>query len=434
MTGRRKVLIGVAVAMLLGLLTFLSLREERGRTVEVRVEDVRRRALVARVSATGRIEPKRRVMLRAEVPGRIVRLPVEEGQDVREGDLLAVLDPVQYEAAVQQARAALSQAQAQEAQAHYRYLQASRDAERLDSLKARTADLVTDQEVEFARTEADAQRAVWEAARHAVEQAHARLQEAEDRLGKTVIRAPMSGRITRLDVEVGETVLVALFLDPLLMTISDLSVMEAVIEVDETDVPHIRMGDSALVEIDAFPNRRFAGRVTKIGDSSIRPPGAQQQAPSASQRAIDFEVRITLEDPPEGVRPDLSATADVVTAVRAEALAIPITALTLVDADEVETLPSELLPGAGRRGDRRDVEGVFVVENGRARFRAVEVGIAGEGYFEVVGGLEEGELVVSGTYQAIRELKDGTRVKVTAADTLPRRTETARSSPDGTTG
>lgn len=434
MTNRRKVIIGTGTVVLLGLLAVLAVGEDRGDAVEVRVEDVQRRDLVARVSATGHIEPKRAVDISADISGRVVQLPVEEGEDVGEGDLLMVIDPTQYEAAVQQARAALSEARARQAQARATFQQAERDAQRLERLKERTPDLVTDQEVELARTEAETQRALLQAAEHGVEQAQASLEQARDRLDKTVIRAPMSGRVTRLNVEQGETAVVGTIGTPgtLLMTISDLSVMEAVIEVDETDIPEIAYGDSATVEIDAFPNRRFSGRVTKIGNSSIRPRESRAATgASGSEQAIDFEVRITLDDPPEGVRPDLSATADVITAVRSATLAIPITALTLVETETLEEMPSEVVPEGTRPRPRRELEGVYVVDEGVATFRPVRIGIAGESYFEVLEGLEEGDRVVSGTYQAIRDLEDGSPVEITAADTVRGRTETAGSEPDG---
>ena len=186
--------------------------------------------------------------------------------------------------------------------------------------------------------------------------------------------------------------------------------MEAVIEVDETDVPDISIGDSAHVEIDAFPNRRFVGTVTEIGNSSIVPLNPATSGGSA--QAIDFEVRIELRAPPEGIRPDLSATADVITATRDNVPSIPITALTLMDADEYEEIPNENLPSAPQSDAVRDIEGVFVVEGDIVRFRPVEIGIAGENYFEVVSGIEVGTTVVSGSFQAIRELSDGSRIRI----------------------
>jgi HlyD family secretion protein len=416
MTRKRKVWIGLGVVVVLGLMAANALRSDSGGAVDVRAEEVTTRDLVARVSATGHIEPETSVDITTDVAGRIVQLPVEEGQDVSEGDLLLMIDQAQYQAAVNQALAGLSQARATEAQMRASYIQAQRDAERYVALKERAPDLITDTEVEQAVTQADVQEALWRAAEHSVQQAQARLAQAQDQLAKTVIRAPMSGRVTRLNVERGETAIVGTMNNPgsLLLTVADLSTMEAVIEVDETDIPDIQVGDSASVEIDAFPNQRFSGRVTKIGNSSIIPRTNLTSA--GSNQAIDFEVRITLDDPPEAVRPDLSATADVITATRENVLAIPIAALTLMDADDIEQVPSENVPPEEALDTSRDVEGVFVVDGDRARFRPVEVGIAGESYFEVLSGLEEGLVVVSGSFQAIRELEDGSRIDVTRSE------------------
>jgi len=417
MSRKKKIIIGVVVVALIAVLSFNALRQERSGTVEVRTENVHRRDLVAQVSATGHIEPKTSVDITTDVAGRIVELPVEEGQDVAEGDLLLVIDPAQYQASVSRARAGLSQARANQAQARANYIQSSRDAERLTELKNRIPDMVTDTEVEQAVTMSEAQRALWQAAEHAVEQAAASLDQATDQLSKTVISAPMSGRVTRLNVERGETAIVGTMNNPgsLLLTIADLSTMEAVVEVDETDIPDIVVGDSTSVEIDAFPNQKFSGRVTKIGNSSIVP---RQPSVAGSNQAIDFEVRITLDDPPAAVRPDLSATADVITDTRSGVLAIPITALTLMDADEFERVPNENVAESDQPFDPEgDVEGVFIADDGVARFRPVRIGIAGDNYFEVLSGLEEEEIVVSGSFQAIRDLEDGARIRVTAADT-----------------
>ncbi len=278
--------------------------------------------------------------------------------------------------------------------------------------------MVTDSEFETMRTNAEVQEALWESGRHAVEMARAGLKEARDNLAKTVIRAPMSGRVTRLNVEKGETAIVGTMNNPgsLLITVADLSVMEAVIEVDETDVPDISIGDSVAVSVDAFPGREFVGRVTKIGNSSIRP---RSQQVSSSDQAIDFEIRVTLGDTEVELRPDLSASADVITDVRPDAMAIPIIALTLMDPGEFERMPNELdEEGVSAETEDRDepVEGVFVVVDDLARFRPVEVGVAGDAYFEVLSGLEEGETIVSGTYQVIRDLSDGDAVQVAEGD------------------
>jgi HlyD family secretion protein len=423
MSRGRKILIGVGVAAVVGVLAARAVMAGGEDAVTVRAEDVERRDLVAKVRASGHIEPKRSVDISADISGRIVQLPVEEGQNVREGDLLLIIDPTQYEAALQRAEASVAEARAREVQARTDYTQARRDADRMSQLKERTENLVTDQEVEQAITLAEVKKSFWEAAEHGVANARAAVSEARDRVDKTVIRAPMTGRITRLSVEKGETAIVGTMNNPgsLLLTVADLSEMEAVIEVDETDVPEISIGDSASVEIDAFPNRRFAGRVTKIGNSSIRPVSSVTS--TASDQAIDFEVRIALDDPPEAIRPDLSATANVVTATREEVLAIPIIALTLIDEEDFELLENELTedgaadesPFAGR--DASQIEGVYVVEEGDVvRFTPVEIGVTGDSYFEVLSGLEEGQTVVSGSYQAIRELRDGTAIEIEEGD------------------
>jgi len=439
MSRKRKIAIGIGALVVVAVVAAV-LGGRGGDEIEVRVEDVGRRDLVARVTATGHVEPKTSIDISADVSGRIVRLTVEEGDDVVEGHLLLVIDPARFEAAVDRAEAALADARAREAQARGNYLQAQRDWDRIRQLKEAAAGMVTETEYEQMRTQAEVQEALWESSRHGVEMARASVREASDNLSKTVIEAPMSGRVTRLNVERGETAIVGTMNNPgsLLLTISDLSIMEAVIEVDETDVPEIEIGDSTVVFIDAYPGREFLGRVTKIGNSSIRP---RNQLQSGSEQAIDFEVRITLEDPSVDLRTDLSATADVVTAVRPDVLAIPIISLALMEPSQFERIPqegeevqqedgsdedSDAAAGAREGSDENEpIEGVYVLDGDRVRFRPVEVGIAGDNYFEVISGLEEGETVVSGSYQAIRDLEDGTIVRVEgqADDNGPSRAE-----------
>lgn len=427
MSRKKKWLAGVGslvVVMVIG--TFFAARGDDA--VVVRTEEVQRRDLVARVSATGHIEPKTSVDISADVSGRIVELTVEEGDDVDEGDLLLVIDDARFRAALQRAQASLADARAREVQARGRATQAQRDFERIRDLKERLPEMVTDSELEALRTEAEVQASLLESARHGVAMAQAGVREAEDQLAKTVIRAPMSGRVTRLNVERGETAVVGTMNNPgsLLLTVSDLSVMEAVIEVDETDVPQITIGDSVAVRIDAFGEREFVGRVTTIGNSSLTP-----RSQLSSDQAIDFEVRVTLEGLDVDLRTDLSATADVITEVRNDVLSIPIIALTLVDRDEFEAMPNESLADASADtnatgGARRDdIEGVYVVEGDVARFRPVEVGIAGDSYFEVVRGLEEGMEIVAGTFQAIRELSDGSMIRVEGSDGRPQQAQAA---------
>lgn len=365
---------------------------------EVRTEVVARRDLVSVVTASGAVEPKRKVDISADISGRVIELAVEEGDWVEKGDLLLRIDPTSYQAAVRRAEAAVAQARARAAQARASLLQAESAARRAERL-AEGAELVSAQDVEEARTRAAVAAAELEAARYGIAQAEAGLSEARDALRKTVIAAPMSGRVTRLDIEEGETAVVGTMNNPgsRLLTVADLSVMEARVKVDETEVPRISVGDSARVRIDAFPGRAFTGTVTRIAHSSIAGAASGLAAGVSDPQSVDFEVVVTLADPPERLRPDLSATADIVTDSRRDALSVPIISLT------VRSRAEESAEGE---------EGVFVLRGDSVVFVPVEVGITGDRYFEVKEGLSGGEVVVSGTYQTIRDLEPGAKVRV----------------------
>ena len=199
----------------------------------------------------------------------------------------------------------------------------------------------------------------------------------------------------------------------LLMTIADLSTILAKVQVDETDVVRLHMGDSVDVSIDAYPDTTFLGRVTKISNAAKLTQTTAGANTGTNDRAVDFDVEITLTNPPKDIRPDLSCTARIVTDMRKNVLSVPIIALTV---REHEKLPNEVTSPqdtirAAKKFRKKETEGVFVVRDGIATFRPVKIGIAGDEYFEVVSGIRDGETIVGGTYQAIRDLKDGDRVK-----------------------
>ena len=412
----KKLAIALGVVILIGVFAAMSMSKGRERGREVRAEAVARRDLVAVVTASGKIEPKRKVDISADISGRVIQVAVEEGQVVERGALLLRIDPTAYQAAVQRAEAAVAQARAREAQARAQLLKAQSEARRAEML-AQGRELISAQDAENARTQAQVAEAELQASRFAVQQSQAALSEARDNLSKTTITAPMAGRVTRLNIEEGETAIIGTMNNPgsLLLTVADLSVMEAKVKVDETEVPGITVGDSARVKIDAFPGQTFAGTVTRIANSAVQTAASQS---GSTEQSVDFEVVITLDNPPESLRPDLSATADIITETRRGALSVPILAGTVRDPDgtkfaadgddEEEGAPK----GASARGDRAEVEGVFVVDGDSAKWVPVRVGIAGERYFEVTGGLTGGETVVSGSYQAIRELEAGDAVRV----------------------
>lgn len=402
-----KVLLGFVLVGVLAVAVTLAMTFERQTGIPIRAETVGQRDLVATVTASGNVRARRKVDISSDISARVAQLLVDEGEDVEEGQVLLRLDPTRYQAALDRSEASLSQVRAQVAQSRANHLRARRHAERMAEIWASDSLLVSRQDVEDADTDLEIQRSMLEASTFGVNQAQAAVEEARDQLSKTVIIAPMSGRVTRLNVEQGETVIVGTMNNPgsLVLTVSDLSVMEVVLEVDETDVPEILLGDQATVELDAFPELEFPGFVTEIGNSAIRPPS--QSAGSGQTPTIDFEVVVTLMDPPAELRPDLSATAEVITDTRNNQLSIPIISLTLREEDEVEG-------GSGGNGvrDKPDpIEGVFVIRDGRVTFTRVEVGIAGQEYFEVISGVSMGDSIVSGPYQVIRELDDGDEVR-----------------------
>ncbi len=421
MSRTRQVLIGLAIVAVLGAATTVTVTRRRDRGAAVRFDVIERMDLVETVTASGNIRAGRVVQVSSDVSARVAELLVDEGDDVTEGQVMLRLDPTQFDATVSRTRAALNQAKAEAGQQEVSLERATRDLERLRGLFERDSLLVKRQQLDDAKTDVDLASGRMESLEFGVAQAEASLAEATERLSKTVFRAPISGKITRLNIEAGETVIVGTMNNAgtVVLTISELSRVEAVLEVDETDIPYISLGDSTILELDAFPDRQFSGVVTEIGNSAIRPPAST--AGSGQTAAIDFEVVITMDDPPVGVRPDLSATADIITAVSEDALAVPIIALTVRrpdEADEDQDAPSpedengvERSRGPVSRAADTDVEGVFIVVDGHVTFAPVEVGITGQEHFEILSGVNAGDSIVAGPYQQIRNLNDGDPVR-----------------------
>ncbi len=420
MKRKTKVLIGVVALVSVTGAAMVRVAGGGEAAVPVRAAEVELLDLESMVRASGWIQPRVAVNVQSDIMGRVTALYVKEGDHVERGQILLRIDPTQYEAAVAQARAGVSEANAREAQARASRIQADQALSRAREMRMRDSLLISRQQFEETETQAQVQVALHEAATHGVEIARAQLSQAVDQLSKSVIRAPIKGVVTRLSIEEGETAIVGTMNNPgsLLLTVSDMSVMETVVRVDETDVPGINLGDSAVVMIDAFPRREFTGRVTEISHSSTMPP-ASRGATSQQSQAVDFEIVVTLDSPPPSLRPDLSATAEIVTEQRPAALAIPIIALTVREKKDLEVIEHEedearqaaddLLADSDSGGD---VEGVFVIRDGRARFTPVTVGITGREHFEILSGVTEADSVVAGPYEAIRQLNDGAPIRV----------------------
>ena len=414
MSKRKKIIVGVLALVVLISVVSMAVANQRQQGVAVRTEVVQPRDLVSIVAASGFIQPKRKVDISADISGRVTELNVEEGQWVNAGEVLLRIDPTSFEANVRRANASVAQARAQAAQARANSTRAESELERAELLAPQQ--LISPAELEQARTQVMVTRAQLEAAEYGVAQAEAGLAEALEQLRKTTISAPMSGQVTRLNIEVGETAIVGTMNNAgsLLLTIADLSEMEARVRVGETDIPSIKLGDSASIRIDAYPDRVFPGKVSRIGNSAVNAPTGQTSSQAA--QAIDFEVIVTLDRPPTDLRPDLTATADVVTATRQQTIAVPIIAVTVRDP---EGRRFDANPEQGTPADQtiEEVEGVFVLRDGLPAWTPVTLGIVGDWYFEVLEGLVGGETVIAGPYAAVRDLEPGDAIRVTSSDT-----------------
>lgn len=378
----------------------------------VTVEKVSRRNLTELVVATGRIQPVTQVKISPEVSGEIIELPVKEGQAVRAGDLLVRIRPDFYEAAVRQAEASFQAGRSGREQAIANAAKAEAEFRRATELFAKK--LISGSEFDSARTGYDAAKAMVDTAAHQMEQAAAFLKKAQEDLLKTTIRAPMSGTVARLVSEKGERVVgTGMMAGTDIMTVADLGVMEARVEVGEVDVVLIAPGQRARLEVDSFKDRKFAGTVTQVARS------AKTVAVGQQAEATKFEVRIRIEDK-EPFLPGMSVTAEVETRYRTNVLTVPIQSITTrlktnevaaakpgPDAARKAQEKEELELVLPKRKAARPQEVVFRRVDGKARMVPVQRGISDDTYYEVVSGLQEGEEVVSGPFRAIsRELED----------------------------
>ncbi|HVG24070.1 MAG TPA: efflux RND transporter periplasmic adaptor subunit [Thermoanaerobaculia bacterium] len=392
MTTRRKIIIVLIVLIAVTGIVYASVRTNRKEGTPVAMGKVERTDIVSKVSANGRIDAKRKVDLSAHVMGQIVNMAVREGDVVKKGDFLLQIDQKQLAASAEGAAASMRALLSDREATRANLAEAERNYERARSNFAER--IIPQAELDRARTQVASARAGVAAIEQRIGQAQANVTAARDTLSKTTMTAPMAGIITALPVEEGEVAVIGTMNNPgtKLLTIADMSEVEAVMEVDETDIPNVKIGQRATVTIDAYPNKTFTGLVTEVGSSPITRLGGNSGA-----EAINFEVKIQLQNPPEGVRPGFSASADIVTGTRAKVLSIPLQALVVREKKEGEKA--------------KDEEGVFVNKDGKAQFAAIATGLAGDANVEVTRGLSEGQEIVTGPFRALRELKDGTKVR-----------------------
>jgi HlyD family secretion protein len=447
MSTGKKIAIGGGALVVLAAIVAFTVYQSHKNVVTVQTGIAKRQDLASIVSASGEIKPKTYVNIGANAFGKITHLYVKEGDQVKQGQLLAQLENVQPAADMNATQASLEAAQTDAAAAEAALNtsladlnRAKSDAERSQLDWARSQGLYNDALI--AKSEYDSQKAAYQAAQAGLAQAQARVAQAKaqkesaerhiaqvranlthaaDVLKKTTYPAPFDGTITNLPVREGESVVMGIQNAPgsTLMTLADMSVITAEIKVDETDIVNVKLGQPAEVTIDAIPKKSFKAVVTQIGDNAIvRSTGVStSQTESASQEAKDFKVVVTLQDPPPDLRPGLSTTAKITTATRNNVVTIPIQALTvrrpedLVPKNEKGAVEAAA-PQTSAANDQSEIQGVFVIRHHKAEFVPASTGIAGTTDIEVLQGIKEGDEIVTGSYKVLRTLRPGASVKI----------------------
>ncbi|HEY6508097.1 MAG TPA: efflux RND transporter periplasmic adaptor subunit [Vicinamibacterales bacterium] len=443
MSRTKKALLAVVVLLLLsaGVGATVWYRQDTG--PQIVTEAIRARDLEAIVSASGKIQPKRQVNISANTMGKVTRLAVEEGQRVRTGQFLLEIDPRSLEGQLQRGEASVLAAQSslQSSRTAVEQARVSLDLARQnltrqqelwkDGLTPKEQLDRAQNELEVREVELKSRQQDVQTREQQIRQEQASLATTKYNLNQVIISSPMDGLVTRRNIEEGETAVVGTMNNAgtVLLTIADMSVLEAEIEVDETDIPNVQLGQVAKVTIDAVPDREFKGRVTEIGNS----PTQTSTQTTGQRQATTFKVIVTIDDEVPDVRPGFTCTAEITTATRKAVVAVPIQSLTVREMlfdptgalvheppplpksrfsfnrePEVPQAPPEPPPGH----TRTESEGVFVLRDGKAVFTPVKIGVAGEQYFEVLSGLGTGDQVITGPFASVRELADGQGVRL----------------------
>jgi HlyD family secretion protein len=434
---KKKILIGAGIFVVLAAIVYANIAFKRTEGVTVNTEAVQKRRLESIVSASGKIQPKRSVNISADTSGRVTELAVNEGDRVKQGQFLLQIDPrnlrtrvLSGEASLQAAGSTADQLRLALESAKLALKQAEDNYKRQQELAK--GGLTTREQLERAENELQTLRADLRTQEQQVqtqklrmEQERATLESARYDLHKVRIESPIDGIVTRRNIEAGETAIIGTMNNPgtVLLTIADLSVIETEVDVDETDIPTVQLGQAAKITIDALPGKTFTAKVTEIGNSPVAVTG------QTSTQATNFKVVLTIDGEIPEVRPGFTCTAEITTAVRESVVSVPIQALAVreVTYDEKGQIVRQKKERPGRppigaasaqelpKGQtRKEEEGVFVLRDTVVEFLPVKTGIAGDKYFEVLSGLKDGDKVVIGPFNSVRNLADGDAVKVTA--------------------
>jgi HlyD family secretion protein len=404
---RKPLWIGAAVIVVGGIVGGMALRGRGDEVMEVQTAKVKRQKIVQKVSATGKIQPKTQVKISADVSAKIKKLFVEEGQWVEEGTLLVELDRERYVASVESEEANVRSAEANATLVRQNMNKAEKEFVRAKELMS----LELESQSTFDTIEAAYQVEVarYKSVLDQVEQAKAALKRARDDLSKTTIYAPMAGTVSDLRREQGEIAIGSQFQEDVIMVIADLSEMEAQVNVDENDIVSVAIGQEADIEVDALPDQVLKGIVSEIANT------ANVAGSGTSDQKTEFEIKISITDPPETLRPGMTASADVSTKMNDNALSVPIQCVALRTVDQLRMEGESREDAAERYKADRDgfVEIVFCIEGGKAVAKQVKTGIQSDELIEILEGLEEGEEVVTGSYRAIsKDLTNGAMVTI----------------------
>jgi HlyD family secretion protein len=454
MTTKKKILIAAVVAVAISSTVAYSIVARNRGVTAVQSGKVAKQDLTQTVSANGEIKPKKYVNVSSNMMGRIVRMPVKEGDRVKDGELLVQLESIQSEADVKAAEAVLDQAQTdvegmsasiRSAEAAVASSKAEITRSEADLVRAKQAfdraelmtkeGLIPKEQFDRAKADYDITAAQLNSAKARLAQAEAQqgqvlkqrdgtvlriaqqraaLTRARDQFSKTTIRSTLDGIITYLPVNEGEIAIVGVQnqAGTVLMTIADMSVITAEVKVDETDIVNVKIGQEAKIKVDALGDKQLIGHVSEVGNSALTRSGGTTTTTTAggTQEAKDFKVVVTLDNPPLELRPGLSATATIVTATRQNVLTVPIQALTIREFDNDGKDPS-----VDKNKKKIEKEGVFTLKNGIALFRPAKTGVTGTTDIEITDGLAENEEIVTGPYQVLRTLKDNARIKIEKA-------------------
>ena len=454
-----KITLAIVLPLLIAGGVYGGMRWSQRDLVTVQTGLVARGDLSSLVTASGEIKPKNYINIGANAQGRIVDLLVKEGDHVRKNQVVAKIEHVQAQADVQAQKASVASTQADSAAAEEGLRAADETIKTADATlerfrsEQRRAKLLLDNSEKLyhynliAKQDYDQKKADYDSAtasvrenearlsqmkvqraqtaaqlasyQRRVSQAQAGLARIEDVLAKFDALAPLDGVVTDLPIRVGETVVpgVQNSAASTLMTIADMSLITAEVKVDETDIVNVHINQTANITIDAMPNRTFTGHVIDIGNTAIlRSSGlAASQSATSSQEAKDFKVVVALDSPPEEIRPGLSCSAKILTATRRNVVNIPIQALTVRKKSDLDPPKDGVMAATVAPNDKsrnEEIQGVFVIANGRAQYRKVDTGITGATDIEVLSGLQEGDQIITGSYKVIRTIRNAARIKV----------------------